>query len=193
MLSSSHLYKVRIFKMRVFIGVDFSQEIKDRLDTIKTKVQKNSLKGNYTLKENFHLTLQFIGDVNHNELLLLKKIVKNVVNEFGAFSIKAEGIGEFRRPQGNIVFVGVNKSQRLNEIYNLLNDELRKNGFTFENHSYTPHITLGRQVKYNREFNIKNLNFSPIEIDVNKVTLFESVRFNGVLTYIPILEVNLKY
>lgn len=179
--------------MRVFIGVDFSQEIKDRLDTIKTKVQKNSLKGNYTLKENFHLTLQFIGDVNHNELLLLKKIVKNVVNEFGAFSIKAEGIGEFRRPQGNIVFVGVNKSQRLNEIYNLLNDELRKNGFTFENRSYTPHITLGRQVKYNREFNIKNLNFSPIEIDVNKVTLFESVRFNGVLTYIPILEVNLKY
>lgn len=193
MLSSSHLYKVRIFKMRVFIGVDFSQEIKDRLDTIKTKVQKNSLKGNYTLKENFHLTLQFIGDVNHNELLLLKKIVKNVVNEFGAFSIKAEGIGEFRRPQGNIVFVGVNKSQRLNEIYNLLNDELRKNGFTFENRSYTPHITLGRQVKYNREFNIKNLHFSPIEIDVNKVTLFESVRFNGVLTYIPILEVNLKY
>ena len=74
----------------------------------------------------------------------------------------------------------------------MLDKELKEKGFELDNKPYTPHITLGREVVYNADFNIKSITYIPIDVNVEKITLFESTRVKGVLTYIPIIEVKLK-
>lgn len=178
--------------MRVFIGINFSEDIKDNLFTIENDLRQNTIKGNFTLKNNLHLTLQFIGEVNEEELSLLKDVVIKTASNFNRFTFKVNGVGEFRSQRGQIVYAAVEYSKELDQLYNFINEELRKKGLTFERRPYTPHITLAREVQYQSTFNINDFRFIQFVVNVDKLTLFESTRINGLLTYLPIIEVNLK-
>lgn len=50
--------------MRVFYAVTFYEEAKEKLIEYKNIVVNNSVKGRFTNKNNFHLTLEFIGEVD---------------------------------------------------------------------------------------------------------------------------------
>ena len=62
--------------------------------------------------------------------------------------------------------------------------KLKDNGFKIEDRSFYPHITLIRQVMGLKPLKIIDSKLE-IESMVNKITLFESTRINGKLTYIP--------
>ncbi len=178
--------------MRVFIGISFNDDIKDQLTIIENKIRNNSSKGNFTLRNNLHLTLRYIGEVNSKELFTLKNIVSKIGSNYSCFSFRVEDLGEFKRGKSSIVFAGVEKNKELSDLYTLLDKELKEKGFELDNKPYTPHITLGREVVYNADFNIKSITYIPIDVNVEKITLFESTRVKGVLTYLPIIEVKLK-
>lgn len=81
----------------------------------------------------------------------------------------------------------------MNNLFKGLEEELHSIGYEKEKRSYTPNITLGREVLLKEDFNsIKNLVNLSEKIDINKVTLMESTRVKGKLCYIPIFTVSLK-
>ncbi|MCS4454542.1 hypothetical protein JQ038_07195 [Clostridium botulinum] len=55
--------------MRVFYAVTFYEEAKEKLIEYKNIVVNNSVKGRFTNKNNFHLTLEFIGEVDEKSYL----------------------------------------------------------------------------------------------------------------------------
>ena len=57
--------------MRVFIAIDFEEEVKDYLDGIQNIIKENSRHGNFTQKENYHITLRFMGEVNKSDVDML--------------------------------------------------------------------------------------------------------------------------
>ncbi|HOA81090.1 MAG TPA: 2'-5' RNA ligase family protein [Defluviitaleaceae bacterium] len=59
--------------MRVFIAIDFNNRLKDYLKEKQDELRKYCTKGNFTHKENFHLTIVFIGEVNEGEIIKIKK------------------------------------------------------------------------------------------------------------------------
>ena len=95
--------------MRVFIGISFNDDIKDQLTIIENKIRNNSSKGNFTLRNNLHLTLRYIGEVNSKELFTLKNIVSKIGSNYSCFSFRVEDLGEFKRGKSSIVFAGVEK------------------------------------------------------------------------------------
>ena len=48
--------------MRLFIAVRFTPEIKELLKAAAVRLKQQSVSGNFTDLENFHLTLAFIGE-----------------------------------------------------------------------------------------------------------------------------------
>lgn len=74
--------------MRLFIAVRFSEDILDALQSFQNDMRKQGVTGNYTCRENLHLTLAFIGDYGNPDHVL------DVMGEsdFRSFSIKLDGV-----------------------------------------------------------------------------------------------------
>ena len=49
--------------MRTFIAIELEEETKAQLAEVQAEAEKLCRRGNYTPKENFHLTLHFLGEV----------------------------------------------------------------------------------------------------------------------------------
>ena len=174
--------------MRIFIAIEFSDDIKKYLYNIQEIVKKNSISGKFTDKDNFHLTLRFIGEITDSQLNNLKEAIDNVVLNQGRVELNLSRLGEFPRGRKRIVWLGLETNQMINSLYSKLENELEKIGYEKEERGFVPHITIGREVVIPGDFKelegkIKTTNEI---ISVDKVSIMESTRINGKLTYIPI-------
>ncbi|MEL7563555.1 MAG: RNA 2',3'-cyclic phosphodiesterase [Dehalobacterium sp.] len=167
--------------MRLFIAINFNDKVKDSLCDSIARLKKMALKGNFTRRENLHLTLVFIGETNKVEA------VKQAMASISAlpFELSIGGVGRFNRDGGDIYWAGVNKNIVLTDIYNQLCGELRKKGFILENRAYKPHLTLGREVVVPKIFNEKEFAESVPHMNmiIDSVSLMKSERINSKLTY----------
>ncbi len=48
--------------MRLFIAIPLSDTMKDALTAVQDEMYDNGVRGNFTSRENMHLTLAFIGE-----------------------------------------------------------------------------------------------------------------------------------
>lgn len=161
--------------MRLFIGIKFDEKTMFLVDRIQGMLYNEGVKGNFTNKNNIHLTLSFLGEVNNDKVDVLKKIIDSIdVSKINTIDII--GIDVLK----DMIILNVNKSVELDNIYNDLVNKLSSNNFNIDKRPYFPHVTLVREKNkdYKKELNIKS--------KFTKITLFESTRINGVLTYIPL-------
>lgn len=174
--------------IRVFVAIEFEQKIKEYLCERQQAIKENSIKGNFTNKENFHVTLKFIGEVEPEEIENLKKAIDEVAVNQQTFTLSFQKIGQFSRGKKSIVWVGLKKNKDLEKLQNDLENSLEKEGYTKEERTFKAHITLGREVifKCNFEELQKNVEIKHEKLLVNKVSLMESKRINGKLKYAPI-------
>lgn len=173
---------------RVFIAIEFQENIKNYLHKIQSIVIKESKTGNFTSKENFHLTLKFIGEVKVHKLEEINKCIDEVALNQSDFKLYFDRLGQFPRESKSIVWVGLKSNEILDKLYLDLEMALEKIGIKREGKKLTPHITIGRQVVFNEEFSkleqIINTDNMPILVD--KISLMETTRVDGKLKYIPI-------
>lgn len=95
-----------------------------------------------------------------------------------------------------IVWVGLKgELDRLNHLYSRLETSLSDIGIARETRKYSPHITLGRQVALSGDFSKLAKDISPdcnSVIEVSRITLMESTRKDGRLTYVPLFVQSLS-
>lgn len=174
--------------MRVFIAIEFEDYIKDELWKSREKVKELSLKGNFTAKDNFHLTLKFIGEANSNQIDKLKSAINEVAQNRIKFSLNFKDIGSFKKGNKEIIWVGIKRDERLENLHKDLENILEKSNFEKDERSYRPHITLGRQIVL-KDKNLKlseNVIIPKEKIEVTKISLMESTRVDGKLVYRPL-------
>lgn len=170
--------------MRLFIAILFPQEIKDSLCETMHVLQQNASRGNFTRRENLHLTLAFLGETS--KLGEIKQAMDGV--SAGPFPLSFGGLGTFGRTGGNIFWVGVKNSKALTDVYTRLWAELSHAEFKPEDRVFKPHLTLGREVQVGSTFSLKEFEKSvaPMNMDVTKLSLMKSERIQGRLTYTEI-------
>lgn len=175
--------------MRVFFAVEFDEETKKYIKDIQNIIRENSDKGNFSHEENFHLTVRFIGEVEQSEIDKLKTSLDEAVKHIKPFSFKFTKPGFFSRGNKKIMWIGTkNEDGMLNRLYNSLEYALSNNEYEKEDRQYNPHITLSREtiLKDGFENELKRIDVKPLEVKVNSISLMESTRINGKLTYRPI-------
>ena len=179
--------------MRLFTAVIFDDEIKDSLCGVMDKLRSLTDKGSFTLRENLHLTLNFIGETD--KLKLAKEAMKKAVSALNAkaFDLTFTGFGRFKRREGDLCWIGVEKEEQLFKIQKELAVRLKDAGFILEDREYTPHLTLARRVGFNEKFSEKDFmaEIPILRQHVRKISLMNSERIDGKLTYTEVFYVDL--
>ncbi|HEK85114.1 MAG: RNA 2',3'-cyclic phosphodiesterase [Candidatus Saccharicenans sp.] len=168
--------------MRTFIAIELSPEIKDRLDLLirKLKPAANNIK--WVSKENLHLTLKFLGEINDQQTEMVKSVLEGIVSQSRPFHLALKGTGSFPPGQSRIrvVWVGISADPVLFELQKLIENSLEEKGFLREERPFTPHLTIGRakipakldSLRAELE-RLKDEDFGAME--VKEITFFQSI------------------
>ena len=180
--------------MRIFIAIEFEAEIKNRLEDLKTLLKTYCKRGNFTYKDNFHLTLHFVGEADRKDVFLLKEVLYLTAAKSRPFTLTFDQLGTFSRGNKNIVWLGIKNSPELIKLHKTLERNLFEQGFPMEKRNLSPHITLAREAELYVPVHVlkQKLTPEPIEVNVSSITLFESKREGSKLVYKPIMRQQLK-
>ena len=94
--------------MRLFIAIPLSDAMKDALTAVQDEMYDNGVRGNFTSRENMHLTLAFIGEYPDKDQVM--DALSTV--SFSAFSLSLSGMGCFR----DLWWAGMDESAPLHAV-----------------------------------------------------------------------------
>lgn len=167
--------------MRLFAAVELSEKNRSALERASRELARFSVKGSFTKKENFHITLCFIGETD------MLQEAKEAVASFSAapFDVEIRGTGVFRRGDGDIVWAGIEKCEPLEQAAAYLAGKLREKDFKIEKRGFTAHITLVRRFIPRPDYNFKAFSsgFPILKQHVEKISLMSSELKNGARKY----------
>lgn len=181
--------------MRLFTAILFDKETLNSLYKAVENLRNVSMGGTFTVKENLHLTVNFIGETKR--ISEVEQAMRDAANKTGAkgFNLTIGGLGKFKRREGDIYWVGVGREEALWRIQKSLVQELKEAGFyDIDDMEYTPHLTLGRRVKVNETFSPKEFEAGvpTMQMKVNRISLMKSERIEGKLVYTEIYHIDLE-
>ncbi|GFZ33113.1 RNA 2',3'-cyclic phosphodiesterase [Clostridium zeae] len=180
--------------MRVYIAIDFEDNIKSYFDKITSHIRNHCIEGSFTEKSNFHMTIRFIGEADELQIFKIKEVIDKAVLNIRSFELLVNNLGIFKRKKTNILWAGIEESIALSELHKKLSALLKEYKLPFYDKLFMPHITLGRRVAFQDDStDLDNLiQFERINISVKAITLMASKEVNGKLNGIPLYRVNLK-
>lgn len=132
--------------IRTFVAVDVSTNIRNSAFKTITRLSSNVVDYNWLEKENLHITLNFLGDVDESQIPAVCKLVENSVADFGSFEVSVSGLGCFPKPEKpRVAWLGIVEGrEELIDLNSRLADALETMRFPKDRHDYQPHLTLGR-------------------------------------------------
>lgn len=129
--------------MRLFIATDLSEEVKQEIERIKQPFA--GIKGVKPVKkENIHITLKFLGDVEENYISRIKDALSKV--SFEPFKLNLNKIGYF--PNGKqirVLWIDAVPIEPLRELKQKIDAALPE--YKDDHPSYSVHLTFAR-IKY---------------------------------------------
>ncbi len=164
--------------MRLFIAIQFEENILAALTGFQKELRKIGAVGNYTREENLQLTLAFIGEYgNPDDVLDAMEAVS-----FKPFEIRLDGMGSF----GDLLWVGVSGEDVLEKLAKNLRHELADAGVPFDRKKFRPHITLIRKVSYKTDQRLPLELLLHERMVVNRISLMKSERGKNGMVYTEI-------
>ena len=123
--------------MRLFIAICFDDNMLDSLTEIQEDLMECGVNGNYTRRENLHLTLAFIGEYDDPEQVV--EVMQKI--PLRSFSIKLSGF----RPFKDMVFAELEENENLRDYVKRLRKALLDEEIPFDRKKFLPHVTLIRR------------------------------------------------
>lgn len=161
--------------MRLFIAIEFNEEILQALTDLQTEWKVSGVRGNVTSSQNLHLTLAFIGEYENPNAVL--KAMNSVT--FAAFNLRLDGIGSFR----DLYWAGLAENDALENYVRQLRKALSDYSIPYDKKKFSPHITLVRRAEFNGSIE-ELLKKSPCgEMEVKSVSLMSSTRGKNGMIY----------
>lgn len=164
-------------EIRAFLAVDLSDQLKDEIGQIQIKLKKGIKNIKWVRRDNFHLTLKFLGNIDSNKLPDLKDGLSRVIQGRDIFSVNFNRLGGFPnifRPK--IIWLGVDqgKSELMN-LQKIVETELLSQGFPKERSAYSPHLTLGR-AKRDTDLSLFSQILKQTNITLTQNTIIKSIK-----------------
>ena len=102
--------------MRLFIAINLSDATKNALTAAQDEMYGRGVRGNFTPRENMHLTLAFIGEYPDKDQVM--DALSTV--SFSAFSLSLSGMGCFR----DLWWAGMDESAPLHAVVRRIRHEI---------------------------------------------------------------------
>ncbi|MGB9797989.1 MAG: RNA 2',3'-cyclic phosphodiesterase [bacterium] len=130
-------------RIRCFIALLLPEEIKKKAVEVQNRLRKANADVKWVEKENLHITLRFLGEIEEDKVEKVKRLMEEVGRKFSSPRLVFRGIGAFpdlRRPR--VVWVG-GEADMLLKIAEELEKGVRNIGIPPEK-PFSFHLTLGR-------------------------------------------------
>lgn len=173
--------------MRLFISINFPEEVKKEILKIQSLLPE--FEGKKIEKENLHLTLKFLGEVDENFLNEIKNALGTI--EFPEFEASLGTLGLFHEREIRILWAGVSGCERLQKEVDASLKMLFKKEERFMGHLTIARVKKIRDKKFFlREF--KKILFPKISFRIKDFYLMESRLTAKGPTYLIIKKYPLK-
>jgi 2'-5' RNA ligase len=147
-------------KMRLFVAISVPEEIRAKIAASQEELRQVAPRSavRWTISEQLHLTLRFLGDVPVAKLLELKESIRQVCGQLPVLHLKAAGIGFFPNARSpRVIWAGIADAdgrlgQFQKEIEKVAGPFAEKPGAE----KFVGHLTMGRFKVY-RPGEIKEL------------------------------------
>ena len=139
-------------KKRVFVAINFQETIKKQIREYKKEIQ-DSISPEFEFifrwvdDENFHLTLNFLGNLNQQEIERVSEILEEISQNYKKSEIFFNKIvlgPEKNKPR--LIWMEGTAGEELKKLKKEIDDVFLKQGFLGKKdiQKFTPHITLAR-------------------------------------------------
>ena len=163
--------------MRLFIAIRLSDAMKDALTAAQDEIYAHGVRGNFTTRENMHLTLAFIGEYPDKEKVM--DALSSV--SFSSFSIALKGMGCFR----DLWWAGMEESAPLTAVVRRIRRALAENDIPFDKKRFSPHITLIRKATGT----MPGIQIDTVSMQVKSISLMRSDRGKRGMIYTAVGEI----
>ena len=160
--------------MRLFVAIELTEEMKTAITGTMHELKKAGVKGNYTPKQNLHLTLAFIGEMK--DASAVKEAVRKV--DVKSFRLAISDMGSF----GDLLYVGMKGNQGMANTVKNVRAALSQAGIPFKDEKFVPHITIIR--KFSGSY--KGVKAPAGEMMVKEISVMKSEDKNGKRVYTKI-------
>ena len=175
--SISLSFKIEEKPLRLFIAIPLSDAMKDALTAAQDKMYDKGVRGNFTPRENMHLTLAFIGEYPNKEPVM--DALSTV--SFSAFSLSLSGMGCFR----DLWWAGMDESAPLRAVVRRIRHALAENNIPFDRKRFSPHITLIRKATGT----MPGIQIEKVSMPVERILLMRSDRGKHGMIYTEVGEI----
>jgi 2'-5' RNA ligase len=161
--------------MRLFVAIDFPDDIKDRVSDLKTEIPA----ARWVSRDQMHLTLFFIGETER--IQAVKDVLASV--QAAPFDLTLSGVGRFpsdNRKPPRVLWVGIQPQPMLNALQANVTAALTAIEFQAEDRPFSPHLTLARlKTEYSSpktaQFLAAHQSFQTEPIPISAFMLYSSV------------------
>lgn len=123
---------------RLFTAIEIPSSV-----ALQLSLLQNGLPGaRWIDRENFHITLRFVGDVERPLACELAHELENV--DVSPFQIQLADLGVFGRSKPHSLFAGVARNPALDEIRSQQDRICQRLGIAPDPRKFSPHVTIAR-------------------------------------------------
>ena len=132
---------------RLFIAIDLPLSI---VDYVNSTVQTIKLRGlnhiRWVKTENLHITLKFLGNTPEELVESVISDIETSCRSIKPFKLQVQNLGVFPNIDSpRVLWMGIRGNiNPILHIKNKLDKRLQIHGFSPENRSFSPHLTIGR-------------------------------------------------
>jgi 2'-5' RNA ligase len=175
--------------MVVFIAIELEQEVKEKIHEYVREVVKPACSGGrWVDKNNYHLTLKYIGEADEMDIDELHRLLRDAAGSSGGFRLTTGSVGVFgdlRDGRARVLWLDVTgDTKALSYLRRYIENRAVAAGFKAEKR-FSPHITLARDVVLSGMPEGME-KMKPKVIKVTSISLMESRQEKGRRIYLPL-------
>jgi 2'-5' RNA ligase len=158
---------------RLFTGLEIPADIGFALS-----LKRGGLTGaRWIDPDNYHITLRFIGDVDHQTADEVAQSLDRLSNSL-RFTVRLTHLGTFGGDKPRALFAGVEPSESLTRLQAAQERVLQRSGLAPEGRKFVPHVTLARLRGGHplevAQFIANSGRFEPLSFPVGRFVLYSS-------------------
>ncbi len=177
-----------------FIAIKFDNNIKKWIYDQQAKIKSSQLPYQiWVHEEDFHVTLQFLGELSEEKKSILSKDLDQLEN-FPSFKMMLSGMNGFGKTnQPRVLWVEVENTNILNDLHDRVQTICKKNDFPIDHRVFTPHVTIAKKWKDKNEYLTENLipTLEEASTIINEIALYR-INPTAAVKYIPEKIVTLR-
>lgn len=127
--------------MRLFVGIALTDEVQQAIAVWMRELREAFLHLRWSLPEQWHVTLQFLGEANEAECSCVVGRLEEIRSQ--AVDVELSEPGFFER--AGVFHVAVRLTDSLVALHDAVGQALLPCGFDREERAFSPHITLARR------------------------------------------------